>query len=113
MSGDRAGDRGWLRVVPLAVLLATAFSVFAYQQRRVHVAAAGRPAPGFDLRDQRGQSWSLPVRRQVQGGSSRKGPGIPGSSVPRGGRRQTPDFLRKRGDERAWERRPPRGRAPG
>ncbi len=63
MSGDRAGDRRWLRALVLAVLLATAFLVFAYEERLAHVAAVGRLAPAFGLRDQRGQSWSLPALR--------------------------------------------------
>lgn len=47
------------RALIAAILLATAFAVFALQERSAALAAVGRPAPAFALQDQYGRTWHL------------------------------------------------------
>ncbi len=47
------------RALIAAILLATAFAVFALQERSAALAAVGRPAPAFALQDQNGHTWRL------------------------------------------------------
>jgi thiol-disulfide isomerase/thioredoxin len=67
MDANRTGDRSLahIRVLVLAVLLATAFAVFAYEERLSHVATAdGGPAgAGLRLPEQQGRTWTLSALR--------------------------------------------------
>lgn len=60
---ERMARLSRIRVLAVVILLATAFAVFAFQERNAAQAAVGRPAPDFALRDQGGRIWRLDALR--------------------------------------------------